>query len=74
MATASENEWHERALRVAEALQTLPDHQKEVILLRYSENLAVAEIGQRMNLSTAAVKELLYQGLRNLEKRLKERG
>jgi RNA polymerase sigma-70 factor (ECF subfamily) len=67
-------ERHEQALRVAEALLTLPDHQKEAVLLRYWENLAVAEIGQRMNLSTAAVTGLLQRGLRNLEKRLKERG
>ncbi|MCI0463304.1 MAG: sigma-70 family RNA polymerase sigma factor [Gemmataceae bacterium] len=67
-------ERHEQALRVAEALETLPDNQKEAVLLRYWEDLALAAIGQRMNLSTAAVTGLLQRGLRNLKKRLQERG
>src|SRR5262249_42376929 len=63
---------HEQALRVAQALATLPPNQNEAIVLRHWHGLSLAEIGQQMNLSTAAVTGLLQRGLRNLKKRLQD--
>jgi RNA polymerase sigma-70 factor (ECF subfamily) len=63
-------ERHERAVRLAEALTTLPEGQREALVLRHWHGCSLAEIGQRLGCTTAAVTGLLHRGLRNLRKRL----
>jgi RNA polymerase sigma-70 factor (ECF subfamily) len=65
-------ERHEQAIRVAAALASLPENQREAVFLRHWEGLPLAEIGERMNLSTAAVTGLLQRGVRNLKKELQD--
>jgi RNA polymerase sigma-70 factor (ECF subfamily) len=67
-------ERHERAVQLAEALATLPDHQREAVILRHFENLSLVEIGERLNCTTAAVTGLLHRGLKNLREQLREWG
>jgi RNA polymerase sigma-70 factor (ECF subfamily) len=65
-------ERHERAVRLAEALTTLPQNQHEAVVLRYWHGCSLVEIGGRLGCTTAAVTGLLHRGLRNLRKRLHE--
>jgi RNA polymerase sigma-70 factor (ECF subfamily) len=65
-------ERHERAVRLAEALTTLPDNQREAVVLRHWHVCSLVEIGERLGCTTAAVTGLLHRGLRNLRKRLND--
>ncbi len=51
------------ALRIdlARALLSLPEHYREIILLRDAEELSIGEIAQRLGLGTAAVKSRLHR-------------
>jgi RNA polymerase sigma-70 factor (ECF subfamily) len=63
---------HERAVRLAEALATLPENQREAVVLRHWHGCSLVEIGQRLGCTTAAVTGLLHRGLRKLRKQLHE--
>jgi RNA polymerase sigma-70 factor, ECF subfamily len=63
-------ERQERAIRVAEALATLPENQREAVVLRHWQDCSLVEIGERLGCTTAAVTGLLHRGLRNLRKQL----
>ena len=63
-------EQHERAIRLAEALAMLPEKQREAIVLRHWQDCSLAETGERLGCTTAAVTGLLHRGLRTLRKQL----
>jgi RNA polymerase sigma-70 factor (ECF subfamily) len=63
---------HERAVRLAEALTTLPENQREAVMQRHWHGGSLVEIGERLGCTTAAVTGLLHRGLRNLRKQLHE--
>jgi RNA polymerase sigma-70 factor (ECF subfamily) len=63
-------ERHERAVRLAEALAMLPEKQREAIVLRHWQGCSLAEIGEQLGCTTAAVTGLLHRGLRTLRKQL----
>ena len=63
---------HERAVRVAEALDRLPANQREAVVLRYWEGRPLAEIAGQLQTTTAAVSGLLQRGLRNLREHLRD--
>src|SRR5262249_25887643 len=63
-------ERHERAVCLAEALATLPENQREAVVLRHWHGCWLKEIGQRLGCTTAAVTGLLHRGLRTLRKQL----
>jgi RNA polymerase sigma-70 factor, ECF subfamily len=63
-------ERHERALRLADALERLPEKQREAVVLRHWQGCSLAEIGAQLGCTTAAVTGLLHRGLRNLRKQL----
>jgi RNA polymerase sigma-70 factor (ECF subfamily) len=65
-------EQHERAVRLAEALATLPENQREAVILRHWHNCSLVEIGERLGCTTAAVTGLLHRGLRKLRKQLND--
>lgn len=48
-------------LELSSALQSLPAHYREVILLRDFEELTIAEIAERLGLTMAAVKSRLHR-------------
>lgn len=54
----------ETALR--EALQTLPDRQREAVVLRHIEGLSNPEIAEIMDITTEAVESLIARGKRGL--------
>src|SRR5436190_18092236 len=55
------------ATRLAQAIQNLsPDH-REVIVLRYYENLKIAEIARQTGVSKGTVKSRLHYAVRHLE-------
>jgi len=62
----------ERAVCVAEALATLPESQREAVVLRHFHGLSLLEIAARLDCTTAAVTGLLHRGLTNLRKHLHE--
>jgi RNA polymerase sigma factor (sigma-70 family) len=49
------------------ALDSLPDDYRQVIALRYWENLDFDEIGQRMGRSAAAARKLWLRAVERLE-------
>jgi RNA polymerase sigma-70 factor (ECF subfamily) len=58
----------EAAIRLAQALETLPDDQREAIRLRYLEGWSLTDIARRLDRSGVAVAGLLKRGLRGLRK------
>jgi RNA polymerase sigma-70 factor (ECF subfamily) len=63
---------HEQVLRLAEALARLPEAQREAIVLRHLEGLALADIAVELGRTPAAVVGLLQRGLRRLRELLQE--
>ncbi len=63
---------HERAVRVAEALDRLPANQREAVFLRYWECLPLAGIAERLQTTTPAVSGLLQRGLKKLRGHLRD--
>jgi len=57
---------NEEALRVADALATLPEAQREALVLHYWQGLKLVEVGERLGRSPAAVAGLLQRGLQKL--------
>jgi RNA polymerase sigma-70 factor (ECF subfamily) len=50
----------------------LPDHEQQVILLRYFEDLSVADIATQLGSPIGTVTKRLSRGLSRLRDRLKE--
>jgi RNA polymerase sigma-70 factor (ECF subfamily) len=61
---------HERAVRLAQALAELPENQREAVILRHWHRCSLAQIGERLGCTTAAVTGLLHRGLRKLREEL----
>jgi RNA polymerase sigma-70 factor (ECF subfamily) len=57
----------EQLLLLAKALENLPETQREAIELHYWQGLTLAEIGERLGRSAAAVAGLLHRGLKRLK-------
>lgn len=58
--------------RVALAITALPVHQREAIILRYYQDLSLAEISEALAIPIGTVKSRLSLGLRHLRARLKD--
>ena len=56
----------EDLLRLSEALTTLPDAQREAIVLHHLQGLKLAEVAAEMGRTEAAVAGLLFRGLKAL--------
>jgi RNA polymerase sigma-70 factor (ECF subfamily) len=63
-------ERNEQLVHLAKAMAALPDIQREVLLLRHCQGWSVAEIGQHLGRSRAAVASLLRRGLGQLREHL----
>lgn len=61
---------HEQAVRLAAALADLPEAEREALVLQHWHGLTVAQIGERLGRTPAAVGGLLKRGLRRLRERL----
>ena len=62
----------ERRARLFRAVETLPEDQRKVILLRFGEEKSIREIALELERSEGAVKQLQFRGLENLRARLRE--
>jgi RNA polymerase sigma-70 factor (ECF subfamily) len=62
----------EQAVRLANVLATLPETQREAIMLHYWQGRTLAEIGEKLERTPAAVAGLLHRGLRQLRTLLQE--
>jgi RNA polymerase sigma-70 factor (ECF subfamily) len=58
--------------RVARAISALPVHQREAIILRYYQDLSLAEIAEALSIPIGTVKSRLSLGLRQLRGQLKD--
>lgn len=54
------------------ALRELPERQRQAVVLRYLEDLSIAEVADLMNCSTGTVKHSTFDGLRKLRLSLSE--
>ena len=57
---------HERAIHLANALAELPDAQREALILQHWHGHSLAEIGEKLGRTRAAVAGLLKRGLKRL--------
>lgn len=71
---AGDIERGERSERVRRLLGTLPDIQREAIVLRYYENKKLTEIARLTGANLSTVKSRIRQGLRRMQKALQEEG
>jgi RNA polymerase sigma-70 factor (ECF subfamily) len=62
----------EELVRLADALTTLPEAQREALVLHYWQGLTLAEVADHMGRTTAAVAGLLQRGLKVLRGLLRE--
>jgi RNA polymerase sigma-70 factor (ECF subfamily) len=62
----------EQAVRLADALQQLPPHYQEVIILSHIEGLKFPEVAQRMGRGVESVKHLWARALDRLRQSLKD--
>lgn len=58
----------ENKMEVRKAIDTLPDYQKEVIILRFYHDLKIREIAKITKSSVPTVKSRLQQGLKKLRR------
>jgi RNA polymerase sigma-70 factor (ECF subfamily) len=61
---------HEQLVALAEALDALPEDQRQAVELHHLNGCSVAEVGERLGRSKAAVAGLLRRGLKVLRGRL----
>jgi RNA polymerase sigma-70 factor, ECF subfamily len=62
----------EELVRLANALTSLPDLQREAIVLHHLQGLPLAEVGEQLEKTPAAVAGLLHRGLQRLRELLAE--
>ena len=64
----------EELLRLAHAMNRLPEDQRRVVELHHLKGLPVADVAQRMGRTRPAVVGLLFRGLNKLRELLREQG
>jgi RNA polymerase sigma-70 factor (ECF subfamily) len=62
----------EQVVRLADALTTLPEAQRQALVLHYWQDWTLPEIGRHLERSPAAVAGLLHRGLKQLRVLLQE--
>jgi len=61
----------ERLTKLNACIQKLPTRQKEVINLRYFQNLKTEEIAEILDINYQSVSNLLYKGIKGLKKQIR---
>jgi RNA polymerase sigma-70 factor (ECF subfamily) len=61
----------ERLLALGAAVEELPEHQREAVIRHYFQQQSLAEIGEHLDRSPAAVAGLLHRGLKKLRENLR---
>jgi RNA polymerase sigma-70 factor (ECF subfamily) len=62
----------EHVLRLAEAVERLPESQREAIRLHYLEGMKLSEVGEQLGKSPGAIAGLLHRGMKTLRSQLGE--
>jgi RNA polymerase sigma-70 factor (ECF subfamily) len=62
----------EQAVQLADALARLPESQREALVLQHWHGWSLAQIGEHLGRTPAAVAGLLHRGLEQLRKHLQE--
>ncbi len=70
---ASLSSQRDQTREVLEWVEELPHNQKEVILLRFQQNMSYKEIAEVTGLKSGNVGFLLHTGLKNLREKLEQR-
>ena len=70
VATQDDLEQVERRARLFQAVETLPEDQRRVIVMRFADEKSIREIANELQRSEGAVKQLQFRGLENLRNRL----
>jgi RNA polymerase sigma-70 factor (ECF subfamily) len=65
-----EADQHEQAVRLATVLVSLPEAEREALILQHWHGLTVSQIGERLGRTTAAIGGLLKRGLKRLRERM----
>lgn len=65
-------EKNERLLRLAEALEQLPEAQREAVVLHHLRGLSLAEMAGQLDRSEGAVAGLLHRGIKRLRELLRD--
>ncbi len=60
----------ENVLKVADAIERLPESQREAIRLHYLEGMKLSEVAGQLEKSTGAVAGLLHRGMKTLRQQL----
>ncbi|MDD4870058.1 MAG: sigma-70 family RNA polymerase sigma factor [Kiritimatiellae bacterium] len=60
----------EQLLRLADAIESLPEAQRDAVILKHCEGLSLEEVGKRLGRSPASVASLLRRGLKQLREQL----
>jgi RNA polymerase sigma-70 factor (ECF subfamily) len=60
----------ENIIRLAEAVDGLPEEQSQAIRLHYLEGLKLSEVAQQMEKTTGSIAGLLHRGMKTLRSRL----
>jgi RNA polymerase sigma-70 factor (ECF subfamily) len=60
----------EQATMIRALLASLPDRQRESVILRFFENLSVDETAAAMNVAPGTIKATIHQALRSLRNRM----
>ena len=62
----------EMALRLGQVLQSLPEHQREAVRMRYIEGLPMEQIAEELSRSVQATAGLIKRGLQKLRSKMNE--
>ena len=70
--TTNDLELVERRARLFQAVETLPDDQRRVIVMRFADEKSIREVAEELDRSEGAIKQLQFRGLENLRNRLNQ--
>lgn len=62
---------NEQLIRLAEAIETLPEEQRRAVELHYWKGCSLAEVAEDLDKSISAVGGLIHRGLKGLRKQLR---
>ena len=71
--TATDLEEVERRARMFSAVEKLPEDQRRVIMMRFTDERSIREIADELGRSEGAVKQLQFRALESLRNRLNEK-
>ena len=73
-ATQDEIAWHEMEARIDQALETLPDEYREILVRHFFQRATQTEIASQLGLSPATVSRRMEAGVELLRDKLKQSG